>query len=147
MAVPSDRAEIAAAVQEFIAEQIGRGKVPVSPDTRLREDLGVDGDDAADLLEACSTKFSVDLSTLHFTQHFGTEGVPMHVSAAAVAFLGLAASSVFFWPWTAVLWGLASLAIIVCTIRRQRADKPGTLRVSHLIGAAVAGRWIFPYEP
>ena len=42
--------------------------------SRLEEDLGMTGEDAAEFLEAYAEEFGVDLSGINFPKHFGPEG-------------------------------------------------------------------------
>ena len=47
---------------------------------RLSEDLGMDGDDAAEFLQEYSKKFNVDLSAMNFEEYFAGEGInPVYV--------------------------------------------------------------------
>jgi uncharacterized protein DUF1493 len=61
------------AVMEFVARETSARLSALSLDTRLREDLGVDGQDAADLFNDFSATFGVDLSSFHLSEHFGPE--------------------------------------------------------------------------
>ena len=61
-------------IAQFVANQAGVPLDRVRPDTRVETDLGVTGDDAAELLEAYAQEFHVDLSALEFLRHFGPEG-------------------------------------------------------------------------
>lgn len=62
-------------VLEFVArERITRvGRLSLA--TTLLGDLGIDGDDAGDLLKAYASEFNVDLSDFDFFRHFGPEGL------------------------------------------------------------------------
>lgn len=59
-------------VGEFIADELGLPDAELPPHTTLLS-LGVDGDDAVDLLESFAEAFAVDLSQFEFTRHFGPE--------------------------------------------------------------------------
>ncbi len=48
-------------------------KEKLGPETRLREDLGMEGDDAVEFLEEFSKRFDVDLGKFEFHKHFGPE--------------------------------------------------------------------------
>ena len=48
-------------------------KGPLSADTRLLQDLGMDGDDGVEFMEAFSEEFDVDMSEFEFKRHFGLE--------------------------------------------------------------------------
>ncbi|MTI19462.1 DUF1493 family protein, partial [Fulvivirga sp. RKSG066] len=54
---------------EFIAYQRGEKKSDLKPDTRLYEDLGVYGDDAAELLYTYSREFQVDLKSFDIDKY------------------------------------------------------------------------------
>jgi Protein of unknown function (DUF1493) len=47
--------------------------VPLAPETRINVDLGVDGEDGADLMRDFSTRFSIDLASLPSGNYFGPE--------------------------------------------------------------------------
>lgn len=57
----------------FLSDYLRLARKSVSINSRLLQDLGVDGDDAADVLAAFSKKFNVDLSGLELSRHFGPE--------------------------------------------------------------------------
>lgn len=44
-------------------------------ETRIEKDLGVTGDDAAELIEAFAKEFQVDVSRFTFHDYFGPEGI------------------------------------------------------------------------
>jgi acyl carrier protein len=60
-------------VRDFVAEYLRERKEKLSPDSRLLQDLGVDGADAVELLEAFSEKFGVDMAHFPLSKHFGPE--------------------------------------------------------------------------
>ena len=68
------------AVREFVSDELGVPAARIKPETRLLHDLGVDGNDAGDLLQHFSARFHVDLSAFHFSSHFGPEAGwnPLH---------------------------------------------------------------------
>jgi acyl carrier protein len=49
-------------VRAFVAEELSVALATILPDTRLNHDLGCDGDDAVELLEAFGSRFGVDIS-------------------------------------------------------------------------------------
>ena len=57
----------------LVAEQTGVSPSRITATTRIGEDLGVDGDDASDLLTAFASRFHVDLAGFQFARHFGPE--------------------------------------------------------------------------
>jgi acyl carrier protein len=60
-------------VNSFIASRLNVSLETLMPDTRLREDLGVDGDDAIEFLEDFAETFGVDMTDFRFSKHFGPE--------------------------------------------------------------------------
>lgn len=60
-------------VIELVAEQTGVSPSRITAATRIGEDLGVDGDDASDLLTEFASRFQVDLAGFQFSRHFGPE--------------------------------------------------------------------------
>ncbi|MGG6265532.1 DUF1493 family protein [Leptolyngbya sp. AN03gr2] len=66
-------------VKALIAEYTGVEVTMLSLETSLVEDLGVDGDDATDLLEALSREFQVDLSDLNVSDYFNAEGFDLRM--------------------------------------------------------------------
>lgn len=65
--------KLASVVRQFIVNETGVIVGKVKDDTRLREDLGIEGNDAVDLLDRFAEVFSVDISNLDFCRHFGPE--------------------------------------------------------------------------
>lgn len=46
----------------------------VRPESRIELDLGITGDDAAELMKAFMDRFGVDMTGFEFPRHFGAEG-------------------------------------------------------------------------
>jgi hypothetical protein len=101
-------------VRQFICDFWHQRPDKLRSDTRLEEDLGMTGDDAADFLEAFAKAFDVDLAGIEFHKHFGPECGPI----------------VFFWPP-----GLKEEM-------RDLGKYPVT--VGHLIQVACVKRWACP---
>ena len=64
---------LAESVVGFVAESLAVPAERLNAGTRLEEDLGVTGADAADFLKAFSERFGVDMVGLDFHRHFGPE--------------------------------------------------------------------------
>jgi len=64
--------EIFEKVRDFVVEHTGVDKNKLSEQTELHK-LRMDGDDALELMEEFSNKFSVDMSEFEFNKHFGPE--------------------------------------------------------------------------
>ena len=60
-------------VKSFVAQQTAYRIDKISMSTLLHKDLGVDGDDAVELLENFSEKFQVDLSAFELDRYFRGE--------------------------------------------------------------------------
>ncbi|QJE98961.1 DUF1493 family protein [Luteolibacter luteus] len=75
-------------VTRFVAGEIGCDPSKLTPATRLLEDLGIDGDDAAELMESFAFRFAVDLTGYDHRRHFGPEAgwspVVIHPSAPLI---------------------------------------------------------------
>jgi acyl carrier protein len=67
-------------------------KKPLSEDTRLLHDLGMDGTDAVEFMEAFSEEFNVDMSEFKFDRHFGPECGPSLTNTNAINSLSFANS-------------------------------------------------------
>lgn len=76
------------AVVGLIAEFTGYDSSWIQGSTRLMEDLGVDGDDAAELLQEFASRFKVDLSRFEFQRHFGPEAGWNPIAAAYYLVVG-----------------------------------------------------------
>ena len=57
----------------FLCEQWRVRPERLTPSTRLLHDLGIDGDDAEEILLDFIERFHVDFSSFHFTDYFGSE--------------------------------------------------------------------------
>jgi hypothetical protein len=66
--------KLAEQVTDMIADQTRCNRSKVRPQADLFLDLGVDGDDAEDLLRRFREEFGVNLEALQFGRHFGPEG-------------------------------------------------------------------------
>jgi acyl carrier protein len=61
-------------VIHFVEEQLAIPRKRIRLEARLHHDLGLDGDDAAEFMEAFGKHFGVDLAAFRFDAHFGAEG-------------------------------------------------------------------------
>ena len=66
-----DPESLADRVWGLVAEERGMSQDKILPESRLEEDLGMTGDDAAEFLEQFARDF--DLTDLDFHKHFGPE--------------------------------------------------------------------------
>ena len=65
--------ELVARVIDLVHRSSGTRKAKIHIDSDLGRDLGIDGDDASDLLKAFAQEFQVDLSDFKFDTYFGPE--------------------------------------------------------------------------
>jgi hypothetical protein len=61
-------------VKQFVAQYLSVKPDRLQPGIRIGHDLGVDGDDGEEFIQAFGERFGVDLSDFRFDQHFGPEG-------------------------------------------------------------------------
>ena len=103
-------------VFEFISEFTGVSSDKISLDTLVNDELGVDGDDGADLLLEFSEKFDVDISNIEYV-YFGSEGVN---------------------PFTILFHAIKAFVDGF----NGKADKFTPLPVSAFVNSAVKGVWV-----
>ena len=110
----AERTSKADEVCAFVAASCGVDRERVQPETRLGEDLRIDGDDSDDLLREFAAKFQVDWAGYDHGAHFGREGI---------------------WPWD-------PLVLLWRVVRHGRLSAERIpLRVGRLIRAAEEGSW------
>jgi len=81
-------ADLEGEVTALIADETCIPLARIHGESRLLQDLGIDGDDGTELLTAFATRFGVDLEGFHPGRHFGPEGL---------------------WPWFLFSWAIAWL--------------------------------------
>ena len=64
---------LAEQVRLFVARERGMSPAKVALDSSLFHDLGTDGADGVELLQAFAREFHVDLGSIRWDQHFGPE--------------------------------------------------------------------------
>jgi len=110
-----------ASVMDFVAEFTGAKRQRLTPASTLFGDVGVDGADGWELVEAFGQKFQVDLSSFRADRHFGPEGLLFYAP--------------FLWLW----W------LISQPFRRRQSpeDRAGLtpIRICDLIAAAQEKKW------
>lgn len=111
----------AEAVLDFVNKERGSmwwTKKKLSLDTRLREDLGIEGDDAYDFFVAFEERFQVNLENLSLGKYFGPEGCGPE------------------WVFKLSMWLQGKKVTII-------KDKT-VLTVNDLVQAVKAGKWLDP---
>ena len=66
-------AEITSKVLAFIAKKTGVKESKITMESRLGSDLGLDGDDALELLEGFGKEFNVSVKSIDFEKYFNAE--------------------------------------------------------------------------
>lgn len=138
---------LSARVLAFTARQLGLPSGRVRLQSRLLEDLGLDGDDAAAFMTAFAREFAVDLQDFPFSRHFGPEGMPLRVGLAFLLITGLAAALTALITWWVIPFFLLALAAFLGYLykkyQKSPDSAPASLQVLHLVQAATARRWTF----
>jgi len=62
-------------IGEFVAKQTGVKRTKITPESRLVEDFGLEGDDFFELEHAFAQRFKVDMSGYRWYFHHAEEGV------------------------------------------------------------------------
>lgn len=114
-------------VIDFVADFTAAKRTRISLQTTLFGDLGIDGADGWELIEAFGRKFDVDIATFRPERHFGPEGLPIYAPLALIWWL-------ITWPW-----------------RRPEAPEASAglqaIRISDLVVAARTRKWTLDREP
>lgn len=143
-----------AAVHRLLVDGHGVPARKVTRDARIMHDLGVDGDDAAELFEELHKRFGTDFGALEgqWREFFNTEGASPHAilfGIPAIIIFGAVAgiiSAVWHWPkLVAVLLALLLLVVGSRLLSRCFARELRPLTVRGLAQIVEAGRW--PADP
>jgi acyl carrier protein len=138
-------------VIDILADERGLPAERLQLSDRLRQDLGMDGDDAVDFFNGLHERFGTDLTHLHerWSEHFGPEGfscwtglviMPAAVMGGVIA--AVAGLSTF--------WGVAvTVALLAAWLWVMRrwgpSDKMVPVTVQEVVAAVEAGAW--PRQP
>jgi acyl carrier protein len=76
-----DREDTAEKLKEFLSDQLSVPLDRLNDDVSFFHDLGVDGDDASDLLVVYAKKFDVNIDDFPINEYFGAELplTPLHL--------------------------------------------------------------------
>jgi len=146
--------ELEERIVDLIAKETGIKPKKVHLDSRLAQDIGMDGDDAVDFFEKYGEKFHVDLNVLgnHWDRHFLPEGgLPplgsMVVIGVGVVVGGLLHEAVKWFPmWAAMIVVVALLCWIYGRFFNEPQGDKTPITVRDLVDAASSGRWRKHYE-
>ncbi len=70
----------------FVAEYWEEPKSRLSAETSINQDLGMDGDDGDEFMQAFSRRFAVDLGTFPYDNYFGVEAAATPISITVTLF-------------------------------------------------------------
>lgn len=73
-----------AEVIAFVAEYWEEPQSQLSAETSINKDLGMDGDDGLEFMQAFSRRFAVDLETFPYDNYFGYEAAATPISIITV---------------------------------------------------------------
>lgn len=139
-------------VSLFVARRLGRNPRRMELGQRLREDLGLNDDEAIEFFEAFSAHFHVDVDALfsrYWARHFGVYGLSwgslilMFLTAASAGFLagyGVPREAWLLWLSVALLELVVFQGLPFLSPELNLAP----IRVSDLVRAAKHGFW---HEP
>lgn len=121
----------------------------IKPDTRLSQDLGIEGDDAIEFFEEFEREFGVDITDLHlhWSQHFAPEG---SLSLGVMVVLVFCVTAGFWLRdlvgiFPAWAWGLTLIAIAIMIHQWLAEDMQIPITVGDLIKSVRSGRWEMSY--
>jgi hypothetical protein len=118
---PTDH--LAARVLAFTARELGLSPEKIHPASRLLEDLGLDGDDAAEFMEAFAREFAVVLKNFPYSRYVGPEGLPLGVPLSFLLVIALAAALAVLTAWW-ILFFLAALIILYKRYKKPPGPPP-----------------------
>jgi len=143
-------------IVELIVKQTGVKRNRVLPASRLSQDIGIDGDDAAELFEKFGEEFHVDLTALgeRWDRHFMPEGgVPSSgcfVAIGAGSIAGALLHEAVKWipAWVSMIALSAAFCWIYGRFFMDRGFRDGTtpITVQDLVDAAHSGKWVKRYD-
>ena len=101
-------------VLDFISTEAGIDRYMVKLSASISDDLGIDGDDASDLLAAYTSRFNVDMTRFRYSEYFTDEGT---------------------------LTPFSLLGIIAAWLSGRRSSPKRPLFVRDLVASAMVRRW------
>ena len=140
------------AIIEHVAEQTGIKPEKLNAATRLLQDAGMDGDDAADFFTDFEKRYEADLTPLyaHWDRHFGPEGFGTPLSFL-VMFVLLFAPIILIPLGVSPIWGwgveFVGVLLWLWPLRQwPLRDNTIAITVRDLASAAETKRWPLSYD-
>ena len=65
--------DIEVVITDFLAKKSGRRRAQITPGSELLRDLGIYGDDAAEVMTWFAERFEIDMRNFEFVRHFCSE--------------------------------------------------------------------------
>ena len=132
----------------FTAKLLGTKKDDLSWNSRLLQDLGMDGDDAVEFFKQFGQKFNVNLEDLyaHWHKYFSPEGSPIIFFGMLLVLLMCIAAGFLLRDRLGILpswgWGVALVGLVFVSYRRWLAWHPKSpIALRDLIESARSGCW------
>jgi len=139
--------EVQREVIALVAKERGLARDNVKLSSRLRRDLGMDGDDAVEFFQEFEERYGVDLSPLYrrWDRHFGPEGYGNpRAFLIAIALLFSPLPLLPFGVSPVWVWGIAIVALLLWRWPLRWwpwRDTTIAVSVQDLVTAAETGKW------
>jgi hypothetical protein len=132
--------------KRFVRDQTGFPLQDISLDTRLRDDIGLAGDDAYEFFLAFAKEFEVDrktFATFKIEKHFGNEGLSLLAPGCLILLLAVFVGGLgVYWVALAmILVGVVQLLRDFVGFRGRSQEAHGEITVKDLVDAAEAKKW------
>ncbi|HWC99823.1 MAG TPA: DUF1493 family protein [Candidatus Sulfopaludibacter sp.] len=151
--------ELEERIVNFIVDETSINAKKVHLDSRLAQDIGMEGDDAVEFFENFHEHFHVDLSALgdHWHQHFLPEGIGVPPLGCMVMIgVGVVAGGLLhdLFKWIPYWAAMIVLVAIFCSIYTwiygkffgEPQDQKIPITVRDLVEAASSGTWVKHYD-
>ena len=146
--------ELEERIVKFIVQETSIKAKKVHLDSRLAQDIGMDGDDAVEFFEKFHKQFQVELDVLgsHWDEHFLPEGGGPSLGCMVVIGVGVVAGGLLHeaFKWIPAWAGMIVLVALFCWIYGKFFGEPQEekipITVQDLVEAASSGTWIKHYD-
>lgn len=138
-------------LRRILIENHGIRSAKVTPEARIVNDLGIDGDDVAELLDDLASRFGTDFSALNdqWREFFNTEGASLRAiilgMLSAIVFGGVTGVLLAYLGWFGIVLSVILFVSGARVFGRRYGRKLRPLTIAGLTEIVVAGRW--PSDP
>ena len=145
--------ELEEQIVNLIVQRTGIKAKKVNLNSRLAQDIGMDGDDAVEFFEKFTEQFHVDLTALgpNWQRHFLPEGGGPSLGCMVTIGIGVVAGGLLHEAFKRVPAWAAMIVLVplFCRIYVKLFDEPEDemipITVKDLVDAAIAGTWVKSY--